>query len=287
MSPGGPRRAAVLGHPVAHSLSPTLHRAAHRALGLADWTYERHDVTADQLPAFVRALDATWAGLSLTMPLKHAVLPLLDDVEGLAAAVGAVNTVLVQQVGEGRLLVGANTDVAGIVAALREATGPVLPEGSGVILGAGATAASALAALAELGHPRAVVVARSLARAGEVLRASSRMGLEPTLVRWDRAADLLPAAGVVISTVPAGACDGLAADLAARRAGLPGVLLDVVYAPWPTDLAAAWTGPVAPGWSMLLHQAAEQVRLMTGQDAPVEAMRSALLDALRARAVVD
>lgn len=115
-----PRRAAVLGHPVAHSLSPLLHRAAYQALGLAGWTYGLQDVTEEQLPGVVRDLDASWAGLSLTMPLKQVVLPLLDHVDPLAEVVGAVNTVVVQGGGTAPVLVGANTDVAGIVAALRE-----------------------------------------------------------------------------------------------------------------------------------------------------------------------
>ncbi len=116
-----PRRAAVLGHPVAHSLSPVLHRAAYDALGLDGWSYEAIDTTEEQLPAFVNGLDASWAGLSLTMPLKHAVIPLLDHVDPLANVVGAVNTLVVQPTGGTRpTFVGTNTDVHGLVAALRE-----------------------------------------------------------------------------------------------------------------------------------------------------------------------
>jgi shikimate dehydrogenase len=149
------RRAAVLGHPVAHSLSPRLHRAAYRELGLDGWSYEAVDVTEEQLPAFVATLDGTWAGLSLTMPLKQAVIPLLDHVEPLAEVVGAVNTLLVQPGGRSPVLTGANTDVHGLVAALSEGLAAAGSTGTGprsaVVLGAGATAASTLAALAELG----------------------------------------------------------------------------------------------------------------------------------------
>jgi shikimate dehydrogenase len=269
---------------VEHSLSPVLHRAAYAALGLGDWSYERADVTEHQLADFVAGLDPTWAGLSLTMPLKQAILPLLDHVEPLAAAVGAVNTVLLQQIGTGRLLVGANTDVYGIVAALREAAGPEHPiSGPAVVLGAGATASSAIAALGELGHTRPTVIARSPGRAGAVLRAAHRMGVTVRLVTFDQAAAVLADAGVAVSTVPAGAADAVAQSLRGTAPGPEAVLLDVVYAPWPTDLADAWTdagGLVAPGWAMLLHQAAEQVRLMTGQDPPVDAMREALLATL-------
>jgi shikimate dehydrogenase len=281
-------RAAVFGHPVEHSLSPVLHQAAYEALGLADWAYGRRDVTAEELPGVVASLDPTWAGLSLTMPLKQAILPLLDHVEPLAAAVGAVNTVLVQPTGAGRLLVGANTDVYGIVAALREVAGPERGiEGPAVVLGAGATAASAVAALGELGHTAPVVLARSPGRAGAVLRAASRMGVSVTLRPWDRAPQALTEAGVVVSTVPSGAADDLARVLLDDPPTPGRLLLDVVYEPWPTALAIAWTaagGSVAAGWSMLLHQAAEQVRLMTGQDPPVDEMREALLRALARRA---
>ena len=120
MTSGVTRRAAVLGHPVAHSLSPTLHRAAYAALGLDEWAYDPVDVTEEQLADFVAGLSDEWVGLSLTMPLKQTVLPLLDHVEPLAQVVGAVNTVLLQGSGPARTLVGANTDVHGLVAALRE-----------------------------------------------------------------------------------------------------------------------------------------------------------------------
>ena len=180
-------RAAVLGHPIAHSLSPVLHRAAYAALGL-DWAYDAVDVTTDQLPAFVRDLDDSWAGLSLTMPLKQAVIPLLDHVEPLAEVVGVVNTVVVQRGGARPTLVGANTDVHGIAAALNEGGPERQRPGAGpaatrhaVVLGAGATAASALAGLAELGIVTSTVLARSIARAGAIMRAAHRMGVDATV----------------------------------------------------------------------------------------------------------
>lgn len=285
------RRAAVLGHPIAHSLSPVLHRAAYAALGLDDWRYEPVDVTEDQLPAFVAGLDAAWAGLSLTMPLKQTVLGLLDHVEPLAEVVGAVNTVLVQ--GGGRpVLVGANTDVHGVVSALREGLGE-RRVGSAVVLGAGATAASTLAALAQLGCTTPDVHVRSMARAGGTMRAAHRMGVEPRFLTMDPADRLLAAlerADVVVSTLPPRAADPLAERLlagapAGAGAGpeLPGVLLDCAYDPRPTALTAAWAargGVAVTGERMLLHQATEQVRLMTGRPAPVEAMERALEGAL-------
>ena len=273
------RRAAVLGHPIAHSLSPVLHRAAYAALGLGTWRYDAVDVTEDQLPGFVEGLDASWAGLSLTMPLKQTVVPLLDHVEPLAQVVGAVNTVLVHGSGAGRVLTGANTDVHGLVAALGEAgvSGGLRSAG---VLGAGATAASTLAALAQLGCASPRVYVRSQARAGGLLRAAHRMGVEPRLFRLDDAAGEIGQLDVVVSTLPAHAADPLADDLAAD---VTGVLLDVCYDPRPTALAAAWSargGRFVGGERMLLHQAAEQVRLMTGTAAPVAAMAAALDDAL-------
>ncbi|HMO11913.1 MAG TPA: shikimate dehydrogenase, partial [Actinotalea sp.] len=153
------RRAAVLGHPIAHSLSPVLHQAAYQALGLDGWTYQALDTTQEQLAARVHALDESWAGLSVTMPLKVAIAGLLHHVEPLAEAVGAVNTVLVQP-GRVLTLVGANTDVHGLVAALGEGLVGRTP-GRAVVLGGGATAASALTRLAQLGQPGTSLLVRS------------------------------------------------------------------------------------------------------------------------------
>jgi shikimate dehydrogenase len=290
----GGRRAAVLGHPVAHSLSPRLHRAAYRALGLDGWSYEAVDVTEEQLPAFVAALDGTWAGLSLTMPLKQTVIPLLDHVEPLAGVVGAVNTLLVQPGGRRAVLTGANTDVHGLVAALAEglaAAGSSGLAGSGparsaVVLGAGATAASTLAALAELGCTTPVVHVRSLGRTGALARAAHRMGVEPVFRTLDDALPAMAGADLVVSTLPPRAADDLAAALAGSAVPGPrsgAVLLDVAYDPRPTALQSAWHargGVAVPGERMLLHQAVEQVRLMTGRPGPLAAMEAALSDAL-------
>jgi shikimate dehydrogenase len=272
MTPPAPRRAAVLGHPVAHSLSPTLHRAAYAALGLDHWSYAAVDLVADDLPAFVSSLDDSWAGLSLTMPHKQVVLPLLDHVEPLAQVVGAVNTVLIS--GSSRTLVGANTDVYGLVAALREGlSGPV---GTAAVIGAGATAASTLAALGELGCTTPVVYVRSMQRAGGLMRAAHRMGVSPDFRALDRAAAELGRASVVVSTLPPHAADPLAAALVGP---VSGVLLDVAYDPRPTALHSAWVGAggvAVGGERMLLHQAVEQVRLMTGHPGPLPAMDAAL-----------
>lgn len=281
--PGYPRpghRAAVLGHPIGHSLSPVLHRAAYEALGLPQWRYDAIDVDEPELAAFLASCVSGWSGWSLTMPLKRAVRPLLVRESDLARQVGAVNTVLVAPDG----LEGFNTDVHGIVEAFGERGVTAPPSGQtrrATVLGGGATAASALAALAELGCPEPVVHVRSVARSGDLLAAASRLGVRPRLAPFDPAAmaGSIRGADLVVSTLPAGVADELAAGgVAAAAAQRRPVLLDVVYDPWPTRLAQAWSAagaPVVGGFVMLVHQACGQVHLMTGLRPPVERMRAA------------
>jgi shikimate dehydrogenase len=255
-------RAAVLGSPVGHSRSPRLHRAAYAALGL-DWTYDAVEVDAAGLPAFLDGLGPDWAGLSLTMPLKQAVLPLLDTCSALARDVAAANTVVLR---DGRRE-GHNTDVGGILAALAEAG--VTAVERAVVLGGGATARSALAALARLGCAEPVVVVRS--HPAETLAAAERLGMRPQVRAWDPA--VLDGCQLLVSTLPAGAADRFAGSVR----DLP-ALLDVVYDGWPTPLAAACRGTVVSGAAMLLHQAVGQVQLMTGRTPPLEVLRAALLE---------
>ncbi|HTU74596.1 MAG TPA: shikimate dehydrogenase [Trebonia sp.] len=266
-------KAAVLGSPIAHSLSPVLHRAAYCALGLDDWTYSLVECDSAGLAGFVSGLDASWAGLSLTMPLKRTVLPLLDRCDPVAMATGGVNTVAFRNGDR----YGYNTDVRGIVDALAEAGAP--RPGSVTIIGGGATACSALAAIRELGAQQADVVARDPSRATGLAQAADRLGVP---IRLRDFASLTPASAdvapdLVISTVPAGAADPYAAWI--RSTGIaPAAVMDVVYHPWPTELAAAAAAAgsvLASGFAMLLHQAAAQVELMTGKAAPVRAMRAA------------
>lgn len=271
-------RAAVLGSPVAHSLSPALHTAAYAALGLDGWHYDRHECAEDGLAGFVDGLGPEWAGLSLTMPLKRVALRVADTVSPLACATGAANTLVFRDGGR----FADNTDVAGIIGALRgSVSGPVT--GRAVVLGAGGTAQAALAALRELGIDDVTVLVRSTARTAELREAALRLGVDPVvddaLADPARAAAALERADVVVSTLPQGAADGLC--------GAAGVVLDVVYAPWPTAFAAtagAAGARVVSGLEMLLHQAVAQVRLMTGRPGPVDAMRAALDDAVAARA---
>lgn len=260
-------QAAVLGSPIAHSLSPVLHRAAYAALGLEGWTYTAVECDEAGLPG-VLALPG-WTGLSLTMPLKRAVLPLLDRTEPLAVEVGGANTVVF----EGGQRLGYNTDVPGMVAALAEA-GMTAPARA-TILGAGATACAALAALRETGLSTVTVLVRDQGRTGDLRAAAERLGMAVELrplTAWVGGGDLL------ISTVPAGAADFYAERGKFPHPG-PAAVLDVVYHPWPTPLAQAAShsgATVVSGFDLLLHQAARQVELMTGiKPAPLEAMRAA------------
>ena len=265
---GTARRAAVLGSPVAHSLSPVLHRAAYAALGL-DWAYDAVEVDEAALPAFVAGLDGTWAGLSLTMPLKEAVLPLLGVVDPLAAVLRSVNTVL--PLGDGTWQ-GTNTDVHGIVESLRRA-GITRPPRTATVLGAGATARSVVAALAGLGATHVTVCARRAEPAEAVAALARQLGIPATGVAGLEPDAALAATDAFVSTLPGDS----AAPWAELAAAAPGVLLDASYHPWPTPLAAAWPAArVASGRDMLLWQAARQVELMTGHDAPVAAMAAAL-----------
>ncbi|MET9769831.1 shikimate dehydrogenase [Streptomyces sp. NPDC006415] len=271
------RRAAVLGSPIAHSLSPVLHRAAYAELGLEHWSYDRFEVDEAALPGFIEGLDASWAGLSLTMPLKRAIIPLLDEVSATAASVEAVNTVVFTE--DGRR-VGDNTDIPGMIAALRERG--VDKVDSAAVLGAGATASSALAALAAVCAGPVTAYVRSPERAAEMRGWGERLGVDVVTADWADAEAAL-SAPLVIATTPAGATDVLAVAVP----NAPGVLFDVLYDPWPTALVAAWAkrgGAVVGGMDLLVHQAALQVEQMTGvPQASRTAMRIAGKAALESR----
>ena len=270
------RRAYVLGHPIAHSLSPALHRAAYDFLGEQNLGYDRRDTLPDDLPAIMHGVrhpkgteDAPYiAGLSVTMPLKTAVIQYCDELSETARVTGAVNTVYPR----GEKVLGDNTDVIGIVNALRHAGLEPQPlKDSAAIVGGGATAISALTALHQLGYSRVSVYARSLHKLGSVQEAADRLGVQLEQVSLADLPQNLAERGhhPVVSTLPAHAADGWASQLS----GLKGasathrpVLLDVAYNPWPSVLASAWEangGTVVSGLEMLLYQAVEQVLLFT------------------------
>ncbi len=268
-----PTKAAILGKPVAHSLSPVLHGAAYRALGLVDWTYERVEMDADGLPGFVASLGPEWAGLSVTMPGKRAALEFATDSSPRAVAAGAANTLVRKDSG----WFADCTDIDGIIGALRFAGGFAAPAGStGVILGGGGTASAAVVAFAGLGVTLARLVVRDPLRAKETVDAARRAGVETDVLTWGEVdfAKLVSDASVLVSTVPSAAVAPIAGELAAA-----GCVLDAIYHPWPTPLAdavAARGGRIATGLDMLLHQAFGQVEQFTGRPAPREAMRDAL-----------
>ena len=270
------RRAYVLGHPIAHSLSPALHRAAYAYLGEANLEYDGRDTLPDDLPAIMRGVrnpagteEAPYiAGLSVTMPLKTAVIKYCDELSETARVTGAVNTVYPR----GEKVLGDNTDVIGIVNALRHAGLEPQPlKDSAAIVGGGATAISALTALHKLGYRRASVYARSLHKLGDLQAVAERLGVQLEQVSLAELPQNLAERGhhPVISTLPAHAAD----EWASQLSGLKGasathqpVLLDVAYNPWPSVLASAWEasgGAVVSGLEMLLYQAVEQVLLFT------------------------
>ena len=273
---------------MSYSLSPALHSAAYAVLGLTWWRYEAIECDGAGLPALLDRCGPDWAGLSLTMPLKRTVLPLLDRIDPLAADVGCANTVLFAAAQR----LGYNTDVAGMVRALSEhgvgtgmpppAGAPsasrgaqparARPAGPALILGSGGTACAAVAALRDLGERAVAVAVRDPARAGGLLAVADRLGVAVSLRPFDASA--LAGARLIISTVPAGAAD-LAARALAQLHPAPEVVFDVVYHPWPTALSSAGEQAgcvVVGGFDLLLHQAALQVELMTGRPAPVDAM---------------
>lgn len=276
--------AAVIGSPIEHSLSPVIHRAAWAQLGIDGWEYHRLEQDTDSLPGFIAGLGADCAGLSVTMPCKQAVMPLLDVIDPLASAVGAVNTV----VPSSGVLAGFNTDVTGIASAVRRAcslAGCSAPS-SALVLGARATASSALAALGELGITSSTVAARRFGGPGSVVAAASRLGVTIEQILWsdseavDRAASSVD---LVISTLPAAAADPLAERLRVREGQ---ILLDVVYSPRDTALRRAFEsagGVVAEGTDMLVFQAGAQVQLMTGRSPDTGVMREALEEELGRR----
>ncbi|MCT2583225.1 shikimate dehydrogenase [Actinophytocola gossypii] len=273
----GTRRAAVVGSPVAHSLSPVLHGAAYRALGLTGWTYERLEADAEALPALADALDETWVGLSVTMPGKQAALAHAAEATSRAVAVGAANTLV--RVGTGWR--ADCTDVDGVTGALRAAAGFTCSSNTsfGVVLGAGGTACAAVAGLADLGIRTVRVVAREPSRAEPVVRCAAKLGVDLEVTRWAEADHrvLAAEAAVLVNTAPAAAIEPYVPDLAAAA-----YVLDVIYHPWPTALAEAVMargGRLATGLDMLLHQAFGQVEQFTGAAAPRPAMRDALREA--------
>jgi shikimate dehydrogenase len=268
-----PRRAAVLGKPIAHSLSPVIHNAGYAAAGLDGWAYTAIECAESELADLVAGLGPEWAGLSLTMPLKEAALVVADAVSPVAAAIGAANTLVPDERG----WYADNTDAPGMVDALTAAG--VVTAAEVAVLGAGGTARAALAAASDLGA-RVTVYARRREAITELAPVAAAFGIELAAAGWDEAA-ACARADVVISTVPKGITDDLATAVEWRPSA---VVFDALYDPWPTPLAAsaARAGcPIVSGLDLLLAQAVHQFERFTGAPAPINEMRRALAAARR------
>ncbi|MEJ3403748.1 shikimate dehydrogenase [Rathayibacter sp. YIM 133350] len=269
-------RLAVLGSPIEHSRSPQLHLAAYRHLGL-DWSYERIELGESALGDFLAARGPDWRGLSLTMPLKDEAFRLARTRDRLAAATASVNTLLWD---ERRAVHGFNTDVPGLVNAVREQEGAALRDV--LVLGAGATARSAVVAAAELGAEAVHVAVRTPAKGEALAPLAASVGLRVSVGALDALPDR---ADLVISTLPGGVELAASPPVDLRSEAL---LFDVAYAPWPSALAEAWEaagGRAVSGLGMLLHQALVQVRIfvagdplapMPDEEGVLAAMRAAL-----------
>jgi len=255
-------------------LSPVLHRAAYEALDL-DWEYTAHEVTEGGLAEFLAGLDRSWRGISLTMPLKREVIGLCDRVESRGRLLQSINTVVIDDEGRRR---GYNTDVVGMVEAFRGAGVRALD--TVTVVGAGATAASTLAAVAELGADRVTVLARSVERARPLLDLADPLRLRVRLQAFDDDQPL-PETDAVVSTIPAAAQAPLVDQVVASTP----VLFDVIYHPRVTpflDATEQASRVAIGGFELLLHQAVRQVELMTGErPGPMAEMRAAGENALR------
>lgn len=266
-------KCAVLGSPIAHSKSPQLHLAGYAFLGI-DWSYERHELAKAELSTFVSKLDNTWAGLSLTMPLKEEALDLADDVDLLARRVGGANTL----VREGERWRAFNTDVLGFAEIFRKQT----QLGNVSILGGGATARAALAAL-EPYDVQVSVYLRSTHRIASIEQAFGENSRRLIIKDWKEKSDSL-VDPLLISTTPDGASDDLVVASEDESIGVrTKIFIDALYGNWPTPLARALSRRgcvVLSGKTLLVYQALEQIRLMTHLDFDQQEMESLLFDAV-------
>lgn len=260
------RRCAVIGSPIGHSLSPLLHRTAYRELGIADqFSYDAFEVTPETLPDFLAGLGQEWVGLSVTAPNKQALLR-HGEADQIAAELQAGNTLILGRDGEPNRVY--NTDVTGILAALDRAG--VQQARNAVLVGNGATARSALWALVRLGVGEAVVLARDAARAHESLdEVAARVGIALTVQPFGAPAELPAGWGsrsdLLVSTVPV----LMAEELASGLVNLARTVFEVVYNHYPSSLslAADQAGVTSlDGLDLLVAQAIDQIRLMTGRD---------------------
>jgi shikimate dehydrogenase len=262
------KRAAVLGHPINHSLSPALHFAGYQALGL-DFDYQAIDVTESELPEFLENLDDSWVGLSLTMPLKERITEIVPTTDALVRLTNSANTV---SIGPDRTMSLSNTDVYGIRQSVTQ-TLSINKFERILIIGSGATARSAAAACKDLGATKVDIRARNVPAREQVQRVAISLGMESssTDLHWEGVGNY----DLVISTLPSSAFDHHQIHI---DHGIQTALLDVAYSPWPSRLATQWPNDaIVSGKEMLLWQATKQFAIFTGMDAPITAMRNSIL----------
>ena len=267
-------KAAVLGSPIAHSLSPALHNAAYQELGI-DIDYTAIDTPIEALAQRISQLSDDDVGYSLTMPLKRDVLTLVSEWSPLVEQTGCANTVYRNSQGKWAL---ENTDIFGITNTIRQAGIEAIE--CATIIGSGATGRSALSALNHLGVREVTCIARNQDSAERIRSQGEALGIQVECADFSQ--EISFASELAISTVPGSAQDQIVSKIYARQ-NLP-LLFDISYNPWPSDLGSYWKehggGAVLGGIEMLLWQASVQVELFTGLPAPVDAMRAALSNGL-------
>ena len=283
----------MIGHPIAHSLSPAMHRAAYRGLGL-DWSFDAVDVASDGLADFMAGLDESWRGLAVTMPHKQELAG-LGEPDELVRLLGVANTWVRTTSGP----VVRNTDAPGVCDALRQAG--VHQVSSVTVLGAGATARSVLAGATRLGVRSATIVSRSRVRSQQTLTLASALGVT---AHWQPLDEPLASADLLVSTLPRQAfdegehcppdfdggehrspgsdegehCSPGTTLRASRAVTCAPVVFDVVYDPWPPvllDLARQENKVCIDGLDLLAAQGRRQVEIMTGQHVAMTTMRQA------------
>ncbi|GAA1693371.1 shikimate dehydrogenase [Microbacterium sediminicola] len=272
------RALEVWGDPIAHSLSPQLHLAAYEVLGV-DWSYERREVGEREFARVLASLDSTFRGLSVTAPLKPSAFGAATWRDRRAELTGAVNTLLLEDAGTR----GFNTDVGGITASLAE--NGITSVADVRIIGAGATATSALVAAAELGASYVEVVARRPPAVAALQDLGDSLGVSVMPLLFETPA--YSPVDLTIATLPGGA--RIPPDVADIIAEPGGPLLDVVYGRGPTRISEAWDragAPVITGEGMLLHQALLQVRIFAAGTADEPLDREEVVLAAMRRALV-
>ncbi|GAB4141617.1 MAG: shikimate dehydrogenase [Cyanobacteria bacterium J069] len=279
----------VIGHPIAHSLSPVMHNAAIAHLG-ADYVYLPLPVKPEDLPQAIAGFAAIGLrGFNVTIPHKQAVMPFLTQISDIAQAVGAVNTIWRTETG----WAGTNTDVEGFLSPLRalpEGRSPNWSQSAAVILGNGGSARAVVAGCAQLGMAAIHVVGRDAEKLRAFQQSWRNSPLQVTLAvhTWETLPHLLPTATLLVNTTPMGMHPHIHASPLGPEPGFmlkPGAIAyDLIYTPNPTQFlqqAAALGATPISGLEMLVQQGAAALRLWLGQEVPVEVMRQALIERLR------